>query len=180
MDEVEIDGMAADAIIVMGVSGCGKSSTAALLAARIGARFIEGDALHPRANIEKMRKGIPLDDDDRWPWLDKIGAVLSEAVASGTPVIVSCSALKRAYRDRLRKATGGPLAFVYLEGTEDVLAARMSRREGHFMPLSLLKSQIATLEVPTGETGVVAVPIAGTPEEICAAALQQLSALRFT
>ncbi|TPW31167.1 gluconokinase [Martelella alba] len=163
----------------MGVSGCGKSSTAALLADRIGARFIEGDALHPRANIEKMRQGFPLDDNDRWPWLDRIGAVLGEAVASGTPVIISCSALKKAYRDRLRKATGGPLAFVYLEGPEEILADRMSRREGHFMPLSLLKSQIATLEVPSGEAGVVTVSIAGTPEEICTAALEKLMTLHF-
>ena len=164
------------AIVVMGVSGCGKTSVAEGLAATLSAAFIEGDSLHPAANVEKMSKGIALDDADRWPWLDIIGHALSDALAKDESVVVSCSALKKAYRDRLRAAVGGSLSFVYLRGSRDLLLARMTARRNHFMPASLLDSQLATLEDPTGEAGVVTVDIDASIDRIVAAALQGLAA----
>ena len=166
----------ARAIVVMGVSGCGKTSVAEGLAAALSAAFIEGDSLHPAENVEKMSKGIPLDDTDRWPWLDIIGHALSDALAKDESVVVSCSALKKAYRDRLRAAVGGSLSFVYLRGSRDLLLARMTARRNHFMPASLLDSQLATLEDPTGEAGVVTVDIDASIDRIVAAALQGLAA----
>lgn len=129
-------------VVVMGVSGSGKTTVGAALADALGLRFVDGDALHPVANVAKMAAGIPLDDADRAPWLDAIGAVLAEG-----PVVVACSALKRAYRDRLRAAAPG-LQLVFLDGSPALLASRMSARPGHFMPTSLLDSQLATLERP--------------------------------
>jgi gluconokinase len=125
-----------------------------------------------------MSEGIPLTDDDRWPWLDLIGTELRKG-SKGKGIVVSCSALKKIYRDRLRKATGGPLAFVYLDGSLELLSKRMGERKGHFMPLSLLQTQLATLEVPTGEPGVVTVNIDTTPEEITANALAGLKTVTF-
>ena len=164
----------ARAIIVMGVSGCGKTSVAEGLAANLGAAFIEGDSLHPAGNVDKMSRGIALTDDDRWPWLDTIGRALVDRLAEGKSVVISCSALKKAYRDRLRKAAGGTLAFVFLKGSRELLMSRMAAREGHFMPVSLLDSQLATLEEPSGEPGVVTVDIDASVEEIVAAALKGL------
>lgn len=147
------------AVMVMGVSGCGKSSVGEKIAARAGVAFIEGDLLHPPENVAKMAKGTPLTDDDRWPWLDLIGVEIIAALERGQGVVVSCSALKKVYRDHLRAACNHRLWFVYLEGSEMILHHRMGAREGHFMPLSLLQSQLATLEAPTGEPGVVTVDI---------------------
>jgi len=166
------------AIVVMGVSGSGKSTVAEGLAEKLGIAFIEGDKLHPKSNDEKMSEGIPLTDEDRWPWLDLVGAELRKGSESNG-VVVSCSALKKIYRDRLRQATGGPLAFVYLDGSLELLSRRMGERKGHFMPLSLLQTQLATLEVPTGEPGVVAVSIDTTPEEIVSNALSALKTVAF-
>ncbi len=166
------------AIVVMGVSGCGKTSVAEGLAAVLPAAFIEGDSLHPAANVEKMSRGIPLDDEDRWPWLDTIGRAMAETLSDGKSVVVSCSALKKAYRDRLRMAAGGTLAFVFLRGSRDLLMTRMAARRDHFMPVSLLDSQLATLEDPSGEPGVVTVDIDATVEAIVADAFTGLSALR--
>ena len=132
-------------IIIMGVSGCGKSSVGAGLSQRLGIPYRDGDDLHPAANVEKMRAGHPLTDDDRWPWLDRVAAVL----AADAPVIVGCSALRRAYRDRLRAGAGGPVHFVHLAGSRELLAKRMSARTGHYMPLSLLDTQLAALEPPS-------------------------------
>lgn len=132
-------------IILMGVSGCGKSSVGAGLSQRLGIPYRDGDDLHPAANVEKMRAGHPLTDDDRWPWLDRVAAVL----AVDAPVIVGCSALRRAYRDRLRAGAGGPVQFVHLAGSRELLAKRMSARTGHYMPLSLLDTQLAALEPPS-------------------------------
>ena len=162
------------AIIVMGVSGCGKSSVGAMLADRLGLAFVEGDALHPKANVEKMAMGTPLTDDDRWPWLDIIGADMASTLDRGEGIVVSCSALKKVYRDRLRAATGGRLRFVYLHGSRELLTERMGARTGHFMPVSLLDSQLATLEVPTGEPGVVTVDIDQSVEGIVGDAMKGL------
>ncbi|MBY5827473.1 gluconokinase [Rhizobium leguminosarum] len=168
------------AIIVMGVSGCGKSSVGEKLAEALRLAFVEGDALHPAANVEKMSKGIPLTDEDRMPWLDRIGEDMKASLEKSEGIIVSCSALKRLYRDRLRAAAGGNLFFVYLEGSRALLMKRMAERKGHFMPVSLLDSQLATLEVPTGEQGVVTVDIDDTVEGIATKALEGLATLGVT
>lgn len=136
-------------IVVMGPSGSGKSLVGAALAARHGARFVDGDDLHPRANVAKMAAGVPLDDADRAPWLDAVALVLVRQA----PVVVACSALRRSYRDRIR-ATCGDAWFVELVVGEGELKTRMSRRD-HFMPPSLLDSQLATLEpLATDEAGI--------------------------
>lgn len=145
------------AIVVMGVCGCGKSSAGQALAEMFGVDFVEGDALHTPSSIAKMARGEPLDDEDRRPWLEAICRTIADTRAGGRGVVVSCSALRRAYRDRLR--TAGPLDIVLLSGSRAVLVERMSRRAGHFMPLTLLDSQLAILEVPTGEEDVVTVDI---------------------
>ena len=163
------------AIVVMGVSGSGKTSIAEAIAGRLALHFIEGDALHPVENVEKMSHGIPLNDDDRMPWLDRIGAEIAAALGRGEGIVVSCSALKRSYRDRLRREAGGPLAFVYLEGSKELLTKRMGERKGHFMPTSLLESQLQTLEVPTGEPGVVTVDIHNSIDGIVDAAVHGLA-----
>lgn len=164
-------------LVVMGVSGSGKSSVGAELAATLGLPFMEGDGLHPAANVAKMSRGIPLTDADRIPWLDLIGAQIGAALRGGKGIVVSCSALKRVYRDRLRGEAGGRLVFVYLDGSLALLSKRMAERKGHFMPASLLESQLCTLEVPTGEKDVVTVDIDDTVGGILASSLQGLSAL---
>ncbi|RVP58519.1 gluconokinase [Sinorhizobium meliloti] len=160
-------------IVVMGVSGSGKSSVGEAIAEACGYPFIEGDALHPPENIRKMSEGIALTDDDRWPWLAAIG----ERLASREPVVVSCSALKRSYRDKLRESAPGGLAFVFLHGSESVLAERMHHRTGHFMPSSLLQTQLETLEDPRGEVRTVAVDVAQPLAEIVREALAGLARL---
>lgn len=162
------------AVIVMGVSGCGKTSVGEKLAEALHCRFVEGDSLHPAANIAKMSAGIPLDDDDRWPWLDVIGAHLADSRARGETIVISCSALKKVYRDRLRHAAGGQLAFVFLEGSRAVFEARMKSRPGHFMPASLIDSQFAALEPPNAEPGVVTVDVTLSIEAIAERALDGL------
>jgi gluconokinase len=153
----------------MGVSGCGKSSVGAGLAARLGLNYRDGDDLHPPENVAKMQVGMPLTDADRWPWLDRVGQVL----LAEAPVIVGCSALKRAYRDRIRTAAGGPVTFVHLAGSQEVIAARMALRQGHYMPLSLLDSQFAALEPPAAEEAIT-VSIDQPLEAIVADILRQL------
>jgi gluconokinase len=138
-------------IIIMGVSGCGKSSVGEGLAARLGIPYRDGDDLHPSANVAKMRAGVPLTDDDRWPWLDRVAKVL----ATEAPVIVGCSALRRVYRDWLRRGAGGPVSFLHLTGSKGLIAARMAARTGHYMPPSLLDSQFAALEPPGPEEALV-------------------------
>jgi gluconokinase len=139
------------AIIVMGVAGCGKTSVAQAVAARLGGRFIEGDAFHPAANVEKMRRGIGLVDADRWGWLDRLAAELNDARERGEPAVLACSALKRRYRERLR--LGNPSArFIFLELPQTEAAKRVGQRNGHFMPDSLVASQFADLEAPLAET----------------------------
>ena len=130
-------------VVLMGVAGCGKSSVGEALALRLGIPYRDGDDLHPAENVEKMRQGVPLTDADRWPWLDRVAEALAQP-----PVIIGCSALKRSYRDRIRAGAGGPVRFVHLDGSRQLIAARMAERQGHYMPLSLLDSQFAALEPP--------------------------------
>ncbi|MBX3530697.1 MAG: gluconokinase [Rhizobiaceae bacterium] len=149
----------------MGVAGSGKSAVGEALAARLGAVYVEGDRLHPPANIAKMSSGVPLTDADRWPWLATVGATL--AGVTGT-VIVGCSALKRSYRDRIRAEAEGPVTFVHLRGSRELIATRMSARAGHFMPLSLLDSQFAALEPPAPAENAITVDIDRPLSEIVA------------
>ena len=132
-------------LVLMGVSGSGKSTVAGPLAGRLGWDLEEGDDLHPPANVAKMAAGHPLTDDDRWPWLAKVAECISPHTSAGRPGVITCSALERKYRDVLR---GEHVIFVYLSGTHDEIAARLATRHGHFMPASLLDSQFAALEPP--------------------------------
>lgn len=151
-------------IVVMGPSGCGKTTIARELARSLDLRFVEGDELHPAANVSKMRSGAPLDDADRVTWLDAIGRTLGEDGDRG--VVVSCSALKRRYRDRLRELAG-PLIFIQPVMSREVLAMRLAGRTGHYMPASLLDSQLAALEsLAVDESGYVIDGVAALPAQI--------------
>ena len=144
----------ADKSVIMGVSGCGKSTVGAAVAKRLGMRYVDGDDLHPPANIAKMSRGEPLSDDDRAPWLVAVGQRLA---AVDGPVIIGCSALKRGYREIIRDHARAPVCFLHLTGSREVLSERMSHRTGHFMPVSLLDSQLAALEPPEpDETAITA------------------------
>ncbi|EKU75970.1 MULTISPECIES: gluconokinase [Sphingobium] len=143
------------AIIVMGVSGCGKSTLGAMLAQALDCPFLEGDSYHSAAAVEKMRGGEALTDADRWPWLDRLGAAIAGTVAAQGVAVAACSALKRTYRDRLRAAIGVPVHFILLDNDRDELLARLGNRPGHYMPASLLDSQLATLEPPLPEEGAM-------------------------
>ncbi|WP_137177455.1 gluconokinase [Roseomonas sp. AR75] len=158
-------------VVVMGVTGAGKSTVGTKLAERLGVPFRDADDFHPPSNIAKMSAGQPLTDDDRWPWLDAIGAHLAAHRAAGC--VVTCSALKRAYRDRLRTAAPG-LRFVHLHGDVALVAARQAARQGHFMPASLVPSQFATLETPTPDEGVITLDVAATPDALVAEAIAAL------
>ena len=152
-------------VVVMGVSGCGKSTVGGLLAERLGATFLEGDSLHPPRNIERMAAGVALTDADRCDWLLAIAARLADARAAGCPFVVSCSALKRSYRELLR-GPSSDLAFVHLSGTPALLTERMHSRPGHYMPTSLLASQFATLEAPAADERSVTFDTALPAEQI--------------
>lgn len=139
-------------IVVMGVSGSGKTTVGELLGERIGLPYRDGDDLHPQSNIDKMAQGVPLTDEDRWPWLQRVGEWLADHPDGG---IIGCSALKRSYRDLIRKSAPG-VVFVHVHGPREVLEERMRHRDGHFMPPSLLDSQFETLEaLDADETGDV-------------------------
>ncbi|RBP14404.1 gluconate kinase (SKI family) [Roseiarcus fermentans] len=153
----------AQALVIMGVSGSGKSTVGDRLAQRLGWTMAEGDALHPPANVEKMRRGIPLDDADRWPWLDAIGALLKAWAAEGRSGLVTCSALKGSYRERLLAARPD-LRFVYLKGSPALLSGRVAARHHEYMPASLLRSQFDTLEEPLPGEPVVTIDAGETPE----------------
>jgi gluconokinase len=152
-------------LVVMGVSGCGKSTVAALLAGWLGWAFEEGDALHPAANVEKMAAGHPLTDDDRRPWLSRVSAWIDGRLDAGDNGIITCSSLKRAYRDVLDHRRAG-VVFVYLAGDRDTIAARLAARQGHFMPTALLTSQFADLEEPGRDEPALRVDIGTSPPEI--------------
>jgi gluconokinase len=133
----------------MGVSGCGKTAVGQRLAGRLGVPFVDADDLHPAANVEKMRAGIPLDDTDRAPWLQRLNARLREAAQAGEPIVLACSALKQRYRDTLAEGVAG-LRFVHLAASREAIAARLAQRRHRYMPASLLDSQFAALEAPAG------------------------------
>ena len=152
------------AAVVMGVASCGKTTLGEALAERLKVSFVEGDKLHSPENVAKMSKGIPLTDADRWPWLDRVGETLDGTVGA----IASCSALKKTYRDRITGKAARPVVFLLLHGDRSLLQQRIANRRGHFMPASLLESQLATLEIPgAGENAVIidiALPIAAQVE----------------
>lgn len=142
------------ALVVMGVSGSGKTSVGRRLAEELGGVFLDADGLHSAQSIRKMSAGVPLTDDDRWPWLDRVAAEFRGRAGAGVSVVIACSALRRVYRDRIRHGAGDHVFFLHLEGTEEVIAARMAERAGHFMPASLLTTQLRTLErLEPGEAG---------------------------
>ena len=150
-------------LVVMGAAGTGKSKVAATLAERLGWDLGEGDDLHPAANVAKMSSGQPLTDEDRWPWLDNVASWIDNHVATGRPGIMTCSALKKAYRDRLR---GPRVAFVHLNGTRELLAARLAARRDHYMPSSLLDSQLEALQpLEADEYGIVVELDSKSPEQ---------------
>jgi gluconokinase len=160
-------------VIVAGVSGSGKSTVGALLAGRLGWAFEDGDALHPAANVAKMRSGVPLTDEDRWPWLQAVGSWIDQRIAAGTSAVVACSALKRSYRDVLRQ--GRPAVhIVILNVTRDDLSARMAARHGHFFPAQLLDSQLAALELPAPGEPCLAVPAVGSPAAVAEEIIRRL------
>jgi carbohydrate kinase (thermoresistant glucokinase family) len=153
------------AIIVMGVSGAGKSTVASRLAKRLNRPLVEGDSLHPRQNVEKMKHGIPLADEDRLPWLRAIAARIDRARNDQEPIIVTCSALKRDYRSMLADHHSD-VGFVYLKGAKDLIAKRLANRKNHFMPPTLLDSQFAALQEPSPDEPSIMVAIDPAPDEI--------------
>lgn len=158
---------------MMGVSGSGKTTVGAALAKRLGVPFRDADGFHPKANVEKMSAGVPLTDEDRWPWLDAIAAAIRETPA-GEGIVVSSSALRKIYRDRILKGAVRPVTFVHLDGTKETIAPRMATRTGHFMPLSLLDSQLATLEPLGPDEPGFRVSIELPPERIVDAIVERL------
>ncbi|WP_394937724.1 gluconokinase [Psychromicrobium sp. YIM B11713] len=161
-------------LVVMGVSGSGKTTVAALLAGQLGWDYLEGDQLHPPENVAKMSAGTPLTDEDRWPWLEKISEWITEHERTGQAGVVTCSALKRRYRDRLRLPN---VVFVYLAGTREEISARLSVRHGHFMPSSLLDSQFEALEPPEDDERALSVKISGSPSQEVAEIIERLGLL---
>lgn len=164
-------------IVVMGVAGSGKTTVGSLLAQRLGARFLDGDDHHPPANVAKMSSGAPLTDDDRWPWLDRIGTAIEQAVQSTGRVVVACSALRRVYRERLSDACDAPLLFIYLSGTPDLIRERMEARGAHFMPVQLLESQFAALEPPSPQENAIAVDIGLSKTHVLERILEEIASV---
>ncbi|MCM0622271.1 gluconokinase [Nocardioides bruguierae] len=152
-------------VVVMGVSGTGKSTVAAALRDRLGWGFVEGDDLHPASNVTKMAHGTPLTDEDRWPWLDRVRAAMVDRSGAGEHTVVTCSALRRAYRDRLRQDLPG-VFFLLLDAPFDVLEPRVAGRADHFMPSSLLRSQVDTLETLEGDEDGAVVDVTAAPEVV--------------
>ncbi|MCG3722648.1 gluconokinase [Vibrio cincinnatiensis] len=166
--------MTGNSIIVMGVSGCGKSTIGALIAQRLGAKFIDGDDLHPRANIEKMRHGEPLNDHDRAPWLERIRDAAFSLENKSEQGIIVCSALKKAYRDQIRDGNQN-VTFLFLDGDKDLIIERMRARQGHFMKTDMLESQFATLQRPSAEeTDVLTISIASNIDHVVERAITAL------
>ena len=171
-------GVAAEQVVVMGVSGSGKSTIGALIAQSLAVPFLDADGLHPQANIVKMASGVPLTDADRWPWLALVGQALSNAGAAGTGLVIACSALKRVYRDAI-VAAAPQVQFVHLAGTLDVLGNRLEGRSEHFMPPALLRSQLATLEELQGDEPGFAVDIDQPALNVVTESVARLGAARL-
>jgi gluconokinase/shikimate kinase len=166
-------------LVVMGVSGSGKTTVAAILAGRLNWPFEEGDALHPQANVEKMKAGHPLNDEDRAPWLEKIADWVDERLDAGENGLITCSALKRSYRDLInRRGTG--VEFVFLAGSRETIAHRLTARHGHFMPPTLLDSQFATLEEPSTQEAMIRVDVGPPPAVIAETIIQKLGLIATT
>ena len=161
------------AVVVMGVSGCGKTTVGARLAARLGWDYAEADNFHSQANVAKMRSGVPLGDADRWPWLDSLADWIDTRRRAGRHCVVACSALKRAYRDRLARGHDD-VRFVYLRGEHDTIARRLAGRTGHYMPLSLLGTQFETLEEPAEDERALSLDIGEPPEALVEAIVTSL------
>ena len=164
-------------VVVMGVSGSGKTTLAKLLAQALGCQFLEGDALHPPANVEKMRGGTPLTDADRRPWLRRIAQEIDGWRARSQSGVVTCSALKRTYRDILI-GDRSDVTLAYLKGSRELIQRRMAARHEHFMPVALLDSQFATLEEPAPDERAIVVDIGGSPESIVSQLIERLATPR--
>lgn len=164
--------------IIMGVTGSGKTTVGKLLAESLSCSFYDADDFHPEENVEKMRLGIPLNDEDRMPWLERLRALIEEAQQESRGMVLACSALKQAYRAQLNGTTSGQgksvVRFIYLNGTYEVIASRLAARKGHYMNPSLLRSQFATLEEPSSDEHALRVCIEKTPEQIAAEVLRLL------
>jgi len=160
-------------LVFIGVSGSGKTTVAAILAGRLGWPFEEGDAMHPQSNIEKMAAEHPLTDEDRAPWLERVASWVEERLDGGENGLITCSALKRSYRDVINRRGSG-VVFVYLEGSKEAIAARLAARHGHFMPPSLLDSQFADLKEPASDEPAIRVDIGPPPEVIAQGILEKL------
>ena len=160
-------------VVVMGVSGSGKTTVAVLLASALGSQFQEGDDLHPAANVDKMSSGKPLTDDDRLPWLHKIAAEIDSWRARGESGVLTCSALKRSYRD-IVIGDRSDVTLVYLKGSYGLIYRRMAARHEHFMPVALLDSQFAALQEPTPDENPIVVDVTGRPTEIVAEIVRQI------
>jgi carbohydrate kinase (thermoresistant glucokinase family) len=169
---VQVPGVVA--IVVMGVSGAGKSTVGRLIAERLDCPFRDADSFHPQANIEKMASGQPLTDEDRWPWLRAIARWIGEHRAAGTICVVTCSALKRVYRDLVTDDQRTDVRLVYLKGDIDLIGMRLKARTGHFMPPALLRSQFDALEEPRVDEHAIVVPIDEMPEEIARTVIRAL------
>ncbi len=165
-------------LVFMGVAGSGKTTVAAIVAGRLGWPFEEGDALHPQSNIEKMAAGIPLTDDDRWPWLAKIADWIDQRLDAGENGLITCSALKRSYRDLINRRGSG-VVFVYLAGSKETIVARLAGRQGHFMPSRLLDSQFADLEEPASDEPAVWIDIGPDPEVVAENIMERLDGIRW-
>jgi gluconokinase len=160
-------------VILMGVSGSGKTRVGQELARRVGGSFADADDFHAEVARGKMQAGVPLTDEDRWPWLERLRAHLLAERGAGRTLVLACSALKQVYRERLRgEDAAGELAFVYLHGSAELIRSRMAARQGHYMPVSLLESQLATLEVPVD---ALQVSIDATPEQMVDCILEGLA-----
>ncbi|WP_294392371.1 gluconokinase [uncultured Sphingomonas sp.] len=164
------------AIIVMGVSGSGKSTLGTLIAEALHCPFLEGDAFHDDSAVARMRSGIPLTDEDRWPWLDRLGAAIGASVAAEGIAVAACSALRRSYRARLVEAIGAPTRFLLPDNDRQELARRLTSRQGHYMPPTLLESQLATLERPEPQEAALILDASAPPERLRDDALAWLRA----
>jgi len=162
-------------IVVMGVSGCGKSSVGTALAAKMGKPFLDADDYHPQSNVEKMSRGVPLTDADRWPWLDRFASALTKTADATGTVVSACSALRKSYRDRLFESAGEPILYIFLRGSRAQIAERLAKRTDHFMPAALLDSQFTTLEPPEADENVLVVDIGPPVDAVTTTILEVLS-----